>query len=80
MANTIAEIAKVFPDHELIWSLGCGSVVNLPIVIGGKVVGTMNALDAEHHYDQERVAVAERLRLPAKAAWLAAQYWSRNEP
>jgi hypothetical protein len=80
VANTIAEIAKVFPDHELIWSLGCGSVVNLPIVIGGKVVGTMNALDAEHHYDQERVAVAERLRLPAKAAWLAAQYWSRNEP
>jgi len=25
IANTIAEIAKVFPDHETIWQLGCGS-------------------------------------------------------
>ncbi|MCP8939844.1 GAF domain-containing protein [Alsobacter sp. SYSU M60028] len=79
VANTIADIARVFPDHELIWSLGCGSVVNMPIEIGGKVVGTMNALDAEHHYDEARVAAAARLRLPAKAAWLCARHWA-NAP
>jgi hypothetical protein len=77
VANTLAEIATVFPDHALIGSLGCGSVINLPIEIGGKVVGTLNALDAEHHYDPARVAAAERLRLPAKAAWLAAHWLGR---
>ena len=32
LANTIEAIAEVFPDHELIKSLGCASVVNVPIV------------------------------------------------
>ena len=35
VANTIETIAEVFPDSELIASLGCGSVVNLPVVFGG---------------------------------------------
>ncbi len=33
VANTIADIAKVFPDFELIASLGCGSVMNLPVML-----------------------------------------------
>lgn len=71
VANTIADIAKVFPDHETIWSLGCGSVVNLPVEIGGHVVATVNILDAEHYYTPERVEAAKALALPAKAAYLA---------
>jgi hypothetical protein len=49
VANTLAEIAQVFPDHQLIGSLGCGSVVNLPIVLGDQLVATMNILNREHH-------------------------------
>jgi hypothetical protein len=70
VANTIADIAKVFPDHGLIASLGCGSVVNLPIEIGGDLVGTVNLLDAEHHYDAERLGRLAHLRLPAKLSYL----------
>jgi hypothetical protein len=73
VANTIAEIAKVFPDHELIWSLGCGSVVNLPIEIGGALVGTVNLLDAEHRYDEERLSRLEHLRMPSKLSYLLAR-------
>ena len=72
VANTLAEIAKVFPDHELIGSLGCGSVVNLPIVLGGQLVATMNVLDRAHHYSSEQVSLIESMvSLPAKAALLA---------
>jgi hypothetical protein len=72
VANTIKDIAKVFPDHETIWSLGCGSVINLPVEIGGELVATVNLLDAEHYYSEERVARAVSvLSLPAKAAYLA---------
>ena len=71
VANTLADIATVFPDHELIGSLGCGSVVNLPVILGGKLVATVNMLDAEHHYTQERVTIVEQgLLLPSMAAVL----------
>jgi hypothetical protein len=71
VANTLAEIAQVFPDHELIGSLGCGSVVNLPIVLGGQLAATMNILHREHHYTPARTAlIAANLSLPAKAALL----------
>jgi hypothetical protein len=66
VANTIADIAKVFPDHELIWSLGCGSVLNLPVMLRGELVATVNLLYGEHHYTPARVQAAEReLRTPA---------------
>lgn len=75
VANTISDIARVFPDHETIWSLGCGSVVNLPVIFGDELVGTLNLLDVEHYYTPERVARCEMLSLPAKAGFLAAAYY-----
>jgi hypothetical protein len=74
VASTLAEIAQVFPDHALIGSLGCGSVVNLPVVIGGALVASVNLLHQAHYYTQERVSIIEQgLILPAMAAWLVHQ-------
>jgi hypothetical protein len=73
VANTIADIAKVFPDHEKIWSLGCGSVVNLPVIIEGQLAAIINMLHEEYYYNPVRVELIERhLALPAKRACLAA--------
>ncbi len=71
VANTIADIAEVFPDHEKIWSLGCGSVINYPVIIADQMHGTVNLLHEEHYYMPERVSAAGLLALPAKAAFLA---------
>jgi hypothetical protein len=66
-ANTIEGIARVFPDHALIASLGCGSVINLPIVLSGELVATVNLLDAAGRYTPDRVVAAEAsLALPAR--------------
>ena len=74
VANTIADIAKVFFDHELINSLGCQSVVNVPIIIKDELVGCMNLLDVAGHYTQERLqTIREVLSVPAKLAVLAAR-------
>jgi hypothetical protein len=70
VANTIEEIAGVFPDHELIASLGCGSVVNLPAILGGQVLGTVNCLDAAGYFTPERVAAVESLTLAAQAVFI----------
>jgi GAF domain-containing protein len=73
VANTIEDIAKVFPDYELINSLGCQSVVNMPVVIGGELIGTVNMLDIEGHYTPERVqTIRDVLAVPAKLAALVA--------
>ncbi len=80
VANTIADIAKVFPDHEKIWSLGCGSVVNLPVIIEGQLVATINMLHEEHYYNSARVELIEKhLANPAKLCYaLAARFDTRT--
>lgn len=53
-----AAVAAVFGDHELIASLGCGAVINVPVVDGDLTLGVLNLLDAEGAYDQGSVAAA----------------------
>jgi hypothetical protein len=80
VANTIDDIAKVFPDHELIGSMGLGSVVNYPVVLEGELVATINLLDVADHYSPERVAAVEaQLALPARlCAALALRFDARQ--
>ena len=51
-----AAVAEVFADHELIASLGCGSILNAPVRHGGFVVGILNALGREGAYDDGSLA------------------------
>lgn len=68
-ANSLQEIADVFPDHALIGSLGCGAVINLPVLRMGSAVATINLLDVEGRYDERAVARAQaKLALASAAA------------
>lgn len=69
VANTIRDIETVFPDHVVIWSLGCGSVINIPVVIDGNLLGTVNCLDVEHHYTPHKVLLSAHIAIPAKLAF-----------
>jgi len=74
VANTLAEISQVFPDHGLFGRLGCGSVINVPVVLDDMLVGTVNLLHEERFYTPERVALAKPLLpVPAKAAYLVSR-------
>ena len=70
VANTIGDIAEVFDDHELIRSLGCESVINVPIIVDGAVIGTINCLHEEGYYTEARVKAADQLKLPAAACMM----------
>lgn len=70
VANTIGDIAEVFDDHALIKSLGCESVINVPIILDGLVVGTINCLHEEGFYTEDRVKAADALKLPGMACML----------
>jgi hypothetical protein len=68
-----AGIRWAFYDHALIESLGLGSVINIPVVYDGSTIGTMNLLDAEHHYREEHVALVEPLAPLLVPAFLEAR-------
>lgn len=78
VANSIEEISEVFPDYELIQSLGCESCLNLPIVVGGSVIGTLNCLNKADHYTSERVMAAQTLKQPGALAFMLNAYINRS--
>ncbi len=73
VGNTIEDLATVFPDWEKIQSLGLESCLNLPIVVDGKTLGSLNGLSIAGHFTPERIAAAEQLRLPGAATFLLAR-------
>ena len=77
--NSAHHIAQVFPDHALIASLGCASCMNLPIVVGGQVLGTINCLHDAGHFTETRIAAATALKLPGAAAFLLAAAMDRRK-
>lgn len=70
--NSIEEIAQNFPDHALIRSLGCESCLNIPVVVAGKVLGSLNFLDRAGFWNEETISRAETLR-PAGLIYLLLQ-------
>ncbi|WP_285250455.1 GAF domain-containing protein [Pseudarthrobacter sp. fls2-241-R2A-168] len=58
LAADLAALREVFADSELIQRLGCGAVINVPVLDGGNVVGVLALLDAEGSYTQHSVEAA----------------------
>jgi GAF domain-containing protein len=61
-----AAIRATFPDHATILALGCESVLNLPVLWNGRVLGTVNLLHRAHHYVPHHAEIGMAL-----AAWAA---------
>jgi len=62
------DIRAVFFDHELIASLGCASVLNVPIVWADRVLGTMNLLHEASWYDDADATIGLTFAALAVAA------------
>lgn len=65
-----ADIRATFADHELILSLGCESVLNLPVLWDGRVIGTVNLLAGAGHYQPAMADPAMALAACAAPALL----------
>jgi len=61
-----AAIRAHFADHETILALGCESVLNLPVLWDGQVLGTVNLLHGPSHFTDEHARAGMVL-----AAWAA---------
>lgn len=58
IGNTAQDIKWAFFDHELIASLGCDSVLNVPVVVEGQTLGTLNLLHQAGWYEERHVTIA----------------------
>ncbi len=66
-------IIWAFFDHELIFSLGLGAVINIPVVYNGETIGTMNLLDKAGAYTQEHLRQAQAVAPLLIPAYLEAR-------
>lgn len=68
IANDTASIREWLPAFANAEALGYGSLLNLPIIVAGKVVGLINIMGASNHFDDWRVeAVRDETPLAALA-------------
>lgn len=51
-------VRAFFFDSAIIESLGCGAIVNVPVVNNGQTIGSMNFLGPEGSYDHRSVDAA----------------------
>ncbi|TDC91861.1 GAF domain-containing protein [Saccharopolyspora aridisoli] len=63
-----AAVREVFADHMLIAGLGCGSVINVPVLGQSGTLGVLNLLDASGAYERSQVARAAGLAVLAAPA------------
>ena len=58
IGSNAADIKAVFSEYELLWSIGCESVLNIPIRKQGVTIGSINLLDGPARYDHADLAPA----------------------
>ncbi|WP_330555589.1 GAF domain-containing protein [Burkholderia multivorans] len=56
--STRDDIQAVFSEYEVLWSIGCESVLNIPVRKAGVTLGTLNLLDEAGRYDRADLDLA----------------------
>lgn len=58
IGSTREDIQAVFSEYRVLWSIGCESVLNIPVRKNGVTLGTMNLLGEAGLYDDADLAIA----------------------
>jgi hypothetical protein len=61
ICRTREDVKDVFYDYELIWSLGCESMLNLPVRWRGETIGTLNLSHRAGFYDESHIPIVRHL-------------------
>lgn len=61
LAATKDDVRRAFYDHDLIFALGIGAILNAPISHAGRRLGTLNLCGREGSYRDGEIAAAKTL-------------------
>lgn len=73
VGETRTEVREFFVDWETIESLGCGAIINTPVLHGTETIGSINFLGPEGSLDETSVATALEITAGVTAAVVAAR-------
>ncbi|MGI9522066.1 MAG: GAF domain-containing protein [Hyphomicrobiaceae bacterium] len=59
IGSSANDIRKHFNDYEVILGLGLEAILNMPIRLGGKTIGTMNLLHEADYYSETDIVSAQ---------------------
>ena len=59
LGSNFNQIKKLFFDYKKIFSLECGSIINIPIINDQKILGTLNILHKERFYTKKSVKMIQ---------------------
>lgn len=79
IARDAGTIARDFPDHEKIFALGCGSILNMPVRWNGHVLGQINLLHEAGYYHDGHLPMVEMMAQMVIPAFLLADQQAREE-
>ena len=71
IGRTAADIRACFAEADAILALGCESVLNLPVLYDGRLLGTVNLLHAAGWYDEDDLPLGRTLAALAAPGYLA---------
>lgn len=75
LGHDTSDIERDFPDHDRIFALGCGSVLNMPVRRQGEVLGQINLLHEAKYFRQADLPVVEAMaRIVVPAFLIAASH------
>jgi hypothetical protein len=67
ICHTAADIERTFFDHALIFSLGVGGMVNVPVMLGGRCIASLSISAGNDRFseaDAPELAIIAALTLP----------------
>jgi hypothetical protein len=71
VSNTPELVRQRFPDHQSIFSLGCGAVLNVPVTDFKQTMGSINLLDEAGRFDSEQALIVQPFAALLALAWSA---------
>ena len=72
LGEDAGDIERDFPDHDRIFALGCGSVLNMPVRWKGEVLGQINLLHEARHFGKAHLPIVEAMAQIVVPAFLIA--------
>ena len=79
VASTPEEFGAHFQDLETIVALGFGSVINIPVIHQGRMLGSLNLLDRQGSYQGNVAPACRAVHDMAVAAYLAYEAFSNPQ-
>ena len=71
VSNTPELVRQRFLDHQSIFSLGCGAVLNVPITDTRRTLGSINLLDEAGRFGREQTLIVQPFAALLALAWSA---------